>query len=142
MTFERSTLQLRWDESTEWAGLEVEMERLSVGQLVEVGRLADQASQAARDNIAVIEAISERLADGLIGWNWTRRGQPVPTTVEGVKSADLDMLLAITNAWLDTATQVPAPLPERSNGGDASPPPLTVLADNSSPNPVSSPVPA
>lgn len=140
MGWQRSTLHLTWDDSTEWAGLELTMRRLSIGELVAVTTLSDSASTSLKDDLKLIDDLAGTVSSGLLEWNFTREERqddgsmlevPVPTTVEGVKSADMPMLLAITGAWIDLATQVKAPLRKASPSGGLPPGLSSALVDAS-----------
>lgn len=54
---------------------------------------------------------------GLVSWNLTRNGEPIPATVEGVLSLDIRLIMEIAATWLGSIGTVPVPLPEASTPG-------------------------
>jgi hypothetical protein len=64
----------------------------------------------------------ELLAGALVSWNAEDpdTGMPIPSTMEGIRSQDLDFNLKIINAWTDAIGGVSAPLPETSTAGEPS----------------------
>lgn len=100
---------------TAYAGLEVTMDAVSLGDLLDITDLAEavSAGAAARELVA-------RFAKCLESWNVTRKGRPVPATHEGVLSQDAAFVLAIVQAWQQGMAQAPPPLPGGSSSGGSS----------------------
>lgn len=78
--------------------------------------------------------MAKAFAEYLISWNLDHpiTGEPVPATAEGVASLPFDTMLPILRAWCRSWREVPAPLDQRSSGGEqsAAPPiPMEPLSD-------------
>jgi hypothetical protein len=143
MGWQRSTLTLRFDESTDFHGLHVEMKRLSTGQVIEASMLVDE--RPARGGgvealAAYLKKVQKMVAGGLIGWDYQDHdGVDVPATEDGVATCDIEMLLALLAAWVDVAVMPSGPLGQTSSDGPPSPeaPPLPM--DVHLPSPASLP---
>lgn len=101
-------------------GFEVTMKGLSIDGFLQLTRLAGkfagvrlQALTGAdlEEALAVIETLFIKFAKSLRQWNLIEQGEPVPATVEGVRSQDFDFILEITLAWMDAIASVDTPLP-------------------------------
>ncbi|MFI8301571.1 hypothetical protein ACIGCZ_37315 [Streptomyces nigra] len=116
---------------TDWEGLEVSMRGMTVGEELDL---------AGNDISAAL--IVEELTKRLISWNVEdEEGRPVPTTMDGVRTQDGAMILAILDALRQANSGVPAPLPETSPSGETSPAPPIPMAPLSQ-SPENSAVPA
>jgi len=100
---------------TAYAGLEVSMDAVSLGDLLDIQDLAEEASagSAARELI-------RKFADALESWNVTKGGRPVEPDYEGVLSQDAAFILAIIQSWQQGMAQAPPPLPGGSDSGGSS----------------------
>ncbi len=99
---------------TAYAGLEVTMDAISLGDLLDIQDLADTATgAAAREMVA-------RFAKALESWNVTRKGEPVPPTLEGALSLDAVFVGEIVRAWTRGVAEAPPPLPGGSPSGGSS----------------------
>jgi hypothetical protein len=96
----------------EFDGLEVRMRPSTVGELLEM-------SEFDRSNKTELKAMFERFAEALLSWNLEDdNGVPVPATVDGIKSQDVDLILAIIAAWQSARTgDVSAPKEPPSSVG-------------------------
>lgn len=112
MGYEPPSVGLKLDFSdTPYAGLEVTMGAVSLGQLLQIEELREE--DATRELITLF-------ADVLESWNVTRKGEPVPADLDGVLSQDPEFILAIVMAWQRNITSAPPPLPGTSNSGGTS----------------------
>lgn len=105
----------------EMDGFEVVARSLNTGKFLEFQ--AAQAQQAAGGEKAAsaTEQMLEMLAASLISWNAEdEEGQPIPTTMDGLKTLDLDFNMEIIRAWMDAINGVPDPLPKTSAAGKPS----------------------
>ncbi|SEO83567.1 hypothetical protein [Actinacidiphila rubida] len=104
---------LKFDETTDYPGLEVQVRTLSMGQLVQVWTGEGDGSSA-----ATFEMFVERL----VGWNLEDEvtGEPVPITREAIEAEDDDLVNAIIKRWTAAVLGVPAPLDGGSNSGGLS----------------------
>jgi len=100
---------------TAYAGLEVTMDAVSLGDLLDIEELAEAASAG-----AAARELFARFAKCLESWNVTRKGEPVPATLEGVLSQDAAFVLAVVQAWQQGMAQAPPPLPGGSGSGGSS----------------------
>lgn len=105
---------LTWADG-EYAGLEVNIRSLNMGQLLEA------KSGKGADGKDGLEGTVELLADRIVDWNLEDEdGNPVPATLEAMKGEDDDFVLGIINRWMEAVSGVPAPLDETSNSGEIS----------------------
>jgi hypothetical protein len=121
MGYQRSTLKLSFDPSTDFAGLDVEMKRLSTGATLDAISLVDNrpARGSAPETLKeYLTSVQQMVAAGLIAWNYEdHTGMPIEATADGVSTCDIEMLLAILMAWVDVAVMPSAPLEQRSPAG-------------------------
>ena len=104
---------------TAYRGLEVTMDALSLGDLLDIQDLADAAQGGDVAGAAAREMV-KRFADHLESWNVTRKGEPVPATLEGALSLDAVFVGAIVRAWTQGTAEAPPPLPGGSSSGGTS----------------------
>jgi hypothetical protein len=103
-------------EDPEMDGLEVKVKSLSVGKVREF--LAKS-----RANEVDVDGTFDDFEKALLSWNLLDDDdQPVPTNREGIDGQDVDFIMAIVTAWMETITGVPDadPLDGRSNSGEPS----------------------
>ena len=104
----------------EYAGLEVRVKSLPVGQLLKVGRFADTAREAF--DLSMVEDLFTAFAGSLISWNLEEpEGVPVPATLDGVLSQETDFMIAVALEWATTLAGVSADLGKDSSSGPISP---------------------
>ena len=99
---------------TAYAGLEVTMDAVSLGDLLDIQDVAETGTGAAAREMVT------RFAKCLESWNVTRNGEPVPATLEGVLSLDAVFIGAIVKAWTQGTAEAPPPLPGGSPSGGSS----------------------
>lgn len=56
----------------------------------------------------------------LAGWNLTKKGVPVPATLEGLRAQEVPLVGTIIVAWRDNAVGVAIPLEQPSTDGELS----------------------
>ncbi len=120
-------------------GLEVTVEGLSTGELFTLIDLSDSmpASGAIQPGDPAtrkaLTTMMETLAASLVEWNVEdRTGQPVPLTLDGVKSLKIGLVLDIVMAWVTAQTQVDDGLgKDSSSGGTSAPAPSLPMAPRS-----------
>lgn len=114
----------------DYAGLIAWMKRLTVGQLLEIGKLKENADGS--DDEAT-EALFKRVADALDTWDLEDYdGTPIPPDFDGIKAAPFDLVLKLVEQWMDTA-DVPDDLGKASSNGAKFPvelPPMEPLSPN------------
>jgi hypothetical protein len=114
-------------EDEEYEGLEVKVTSISLGAMVELRGLATLKDKIDRKEISGEEAISASLkmfrtfADALVSWNLEHEdGTPVPATLDGVQTQDLDFIMVVIGAWTSAVAAVPGPLGAPSSSGEPS----------------------
>jgi hypothetical protein len=107
--------RLKWEDG-DYAGLEVNIRSLNMGQLLEA---KSGKSASGKDGL---EGTVELLADRIVDWNLEdeETGEAVPTTLDAMKGEDDDLILDIINRWMEAVSGVSAPLDETSNSGEIS----------------------
>lgn len=95
---------------TEYEGLQASVRGMTVGEELEL----DGAEMSG-------DLLVKTLVKRLVSWNVEDdKGQPVPTTFEGLCTQDSAMILAIVNAVRQANSGVPDPLPQSSPSGEPS----------------------
>jgi hypothetical protein len=136
---------------TELEGLEVRARSMSVGALLDTGEGLDaianmpdlaeleklpQAEQARRavPLMRRSTALYEVFAEHLVSWNYEdEHGQPVPATLDGLRTLDQAHAQAIIGAWRRAVSAVPPDSAPTSNGGKPSEvPPLPMEVTSAS----------
>lgn len=101
----------------QYEGLEVTVSGTSAGGFLELTERADAASA----DISKVRPLFESFVDCLRFWNLEdRHGQPVPQTVDGLLSLELDFVMEIIGAWTDAVAGVSTDLKEQSSSGMSS----------------------
>ena len=122
---QKKIYKLTWDESTgDMAGLEVRMTGVSVGEMLDGILLSEKTDRTAAD----VEKVFTEFAAALVSWNLMDEvidesgvsTQPVPATLEGVRSCDFDFIVTINRRWGEAIAGVPDPLPGPSGSGPQS----------------------
>lgn len=103
----------------EMAGLEVRARSVPLGGFLDLLKLAKarggKLDPAQVDNIG---KLFEAFSKALVSWNLEDdEGVPVPATLDGLHSQDIDFVFSIILAWMDAIAGVPAPLERTSPGG-------------------------
>jgi len=123
----RRVYRLRFEDE-ELDGLVVKVRSASVGRLLEFMRFLAGLSDddLTTDDVEKFAGLFESFAEVLQEWNvQDEAGEPVPATLEGVRSQDGDFVMDIMRVWFQAVTQPPAPLPATSSaGGPSAAPPL------------------
>jgi hypothetical protein len=103
-------------------GLEVTAEGLTTDDLFAVmelsGKLQDGTDLTDPAVKEALQVMMKMLAGALAGWNVEdRNGQPVPATLEGVRSQKLGLVMDIVLAWVQAQTDVDDGLGKDSGSG-------------------------
>lgn len=111
--------------ATEYAGLEVVTRSASMGALLRILELADEAEQsAAKDAMAKLDELFAMFEGVLVSWNVEDEdGRAVPTTKAGLLTQDSSFVLAVIQMWGREMTQAPPTSPIASGSGATSAPP-------------------
>lgn len=149
MSYKRKVKQLRLtfapgtalgpDPETGTDGLVALMRSVPVGTILDMAEVADVANQFTPEGMKALGKVFGIVADGLIEWNFTEDvckeheavecetcppatvfERPVPPTLEGVRSMDLDEALILVQEWTKAAAGVADPLGPASDAGKLS----------------------
>lgn len=113
--YRRQAYKLKWPDNSRWAGLEVRIRGMVIGELEEISKLRGNDAS----NIEVVGPVLDILGNALISWNFEDEdGVPVP--IKDFRNEDVVMLMAIVSAWTEVVGDVPAPLPTNSSDGGKS----------------------
>lgn len=105
------TYLLEWPEGHEYHGLKIRTRGVSTGTMIDITTVDDEDPNS-------LAFIFEQFASVLTWWNMVDDDdQPVPATLEGVRSIDYRMGQAIVRAWQRTVTGVSDPKEPPSIGG-------------------------
>ncbi|MFC9821371.1 hypothetical protein ACFWG6_30825 [Streptomyces erythrochromogenes] len=103
-------------EGTDFEGLQVSIRALNTGQYIDLFQAKTEAESGGEAN-----DLLQMMASRLVSWNVEDdNDQPVPATLDGIKTQDLDLNLAIVNAWTTAMAGVSAPLEQSSTDGGSS----------------------
>lgn len=122
----RKTFKLSFQPDTPLDGLTTVVRGLSLGKALELQKNAADKDKGGAEGKQAIERMVELLAEHLVEWDAEDEdGVPIPPTVEGLLSQDVDFVMSIIDAWqsaVTAATSVPEsdPLPGTSTGGQPS----------------------
>lgn len=127
---QRKIFKLSFTGDEELEGLEVFTNSLSVGQMLDLVKLADAAGMVGGDaervdtdklspeNIAAVESMIKYFAKALRSWNLEDEdGKKVPATLKGVQDQDLDFVLRLIGEWMTAVGGVDKGLGKDSTSG-------------------------
>jgi hypothetical protein len=101
---------------TDHEGLRVSIRGLNTGQYMDLFEAKTEAEAGGETN-----KLLTIMAGQLVSWNVEDDDDtPVPATLDGIKTQDLDFNLAVVNAWTTAMAGVPAPLEQPSTDGGPS----------------------
>lgn len=102
---------LKFDDTTDYPGLEVQVRTLTMGQLYRA--LSDDGGTQPNFDL---------FCDRIVSWNLEDEvtGEPVPVTREALEAEDDDLISTIIKRWISEVMGVPAPLDGASNSGGTS----------------------
>jgi hypothetical protein len=101
---------------SDFEGLTVSIRGLNTGQYMELFAAKTEAEAGGETN-----DLLTIMASRLVAWNVVDdNDMPVPATLDGIKTQDLDLNLAVVHAWTTAMAGVPAPLEQPSIGGASS----------------------
>lgn len=117
-------------EDPDLQGLVVKVESAPVGAIMCATELAglqdldfsDRMSLSAEEltTLGKLIELFEMFADALIEWNLTKKGEPVPATLEGIKRQDTGLIMYIIHQWANASGGVSDPLEKPSTSGQQS----------------------
>lgn len=115
----RQVARLVWPDGHELHGLEIRVKVISVGTYLQYTRIfGDKSAENSDDEVTEIYS---DFVDNLISWNLEdEEGKPIPQTLEGLFTQELDFINTIIFAWADSLTKVSEELGKGSPSGDRS----------------------
>lgn len=137
---QRRVYRLRFADE-DLAGLVVSARSAPVRQFIGLARLAEMQDGSAKpEDMEKVDELLRGFADCLIDWNLQDEdGMPVPATLDGIYSQDVDFVLQIVFAWIEAIAGVSVPLGQPSSDGGRSVAP-SIPMEALSPNHRSSPM--
>lgn len=112
--FEDTEYELKF-EDPKLDGLIVRMRSLTIGELLDLQMLFDEATNGELP-VSSVDKLLAKMAASLVSWNVTRHGKAVPATLAGIRAQNLGAILRIIQAWMGVIADVPPPLSSSSNG--------------------------
>lgn len=115
-------------EGSMYEGLEVTMDSVSTGTVLDI---MEQFEAAKSGDPAAVLTLLAGFSTALEAWNIEDRksGQPVPADLDGLRTLDFTLAMAIIGAWVGSVSSAPPPLPGSSPSGGPSPEVLAAMAD-------------
>jgi hypothetical protein len=138
----RTLYQLTF-EDPDLEGLEITTRRVSVDGLMKFVDMFETVQQVDKDNfkpsdLKILKDMFEAFTKVLVSWNIEDDDdQPVPRTVEGLLSLDIEFVLPVIEAWITGMVQAPPPLPAAASSGETSQEASLALASQSQSRPSS-----
>jgi hypothetical protein len=112
------TYLIRFAEDDEHHGAEARLSGMTYGEWEQAtGADGGEGDSSGADSV-------KRFVDHLISWNIEdEEGNPLPCTLEAVKTVDKDLIAALNNGWINSLIGVHSadPLPASSPSGEPSP---------------------
>jgi hypothetical protein len=103
-------------------GLEVTMTSASIGTLMEIQALEVDAKD--KENPGGVDSFIKMVSifsKSIVQWNLLDQDDnPLPKTVEGIKTLDTDFVMTIIGAWIEAISAVSDPLGKNSPSGEKS----------------------
>jgi hypothetical protein len=139
--YKRKTKMLRIHfEGTQLDGLEVLMRSVPVGTILDLAALSELATEFTPEGVKKLGEVFELVAQALVSWNLEDElcdahaapdceecpegapttTVPVPASLEGIKTLDLDEALLLVQYWTQAAAGVAGPLGQSSPAGKQS----------------------
>lgn len=141
-TFKReSTIHnITFSQDDKLHGLELTVESVPMGLLFD---MIEVASSFDPDKINVTDlpkvfVLFEYFAEALVKWNLVdKNDEPVPATLDGLKSQDFPFILDLIQIWMGQIASVSGPLDQTSTGGKLlevplMPPPINLSQNQAS----------
>lgn len=122
MGFKRSKKVYKLVFTGEYEGLEVRATSMPLGEYMAIAKMMDMdTSNPDSQDLGQLDALFEKFANALVWWNLEDdNGQPIPATVAGLYTQDLEFVLTIIMQWVNAVTGVAAPLEQPSSSGSPS----------------------
>lgn len=121
----KKIFKLRFEDE-EYAGLIVKAKSVKLGSFLGVASLTNlDTENIGPEDMEKFTGLFKAFATALVEWNLEDEdtGEPVPATLEGIQSQDVDFIMPIIKAWFGAIAGVSGPLGQRSPNGEQSPEP-------------------
>lgn len=110
----KKTFVLKFDDE-DMEGLVVKATTVSTEQLLD---LEGNLSQIKKVDKERVKEILQGFAEVLVSWNLEEEdGTPVPCSVAGLMSQDIEFVLAVLYGWVEGVSSVNSPLAKKSSNG-------------------------
>lgn len=120
----RSTIYTLDFDGTDWDGLEVRMRATKLGNLFGSAGILGIVEKIGRNSLPSSEEMAlalsqyEVIAEHLVSWNIDADDDsPLPATLDGLKTLEVPLVMAISNTWQAAMQDVAPPLPAGSSVG-------------------------
>lgn len=96
----------------EYNGLVVRAKSVSLGEFIQLAELAELKGKVVTiDDMPKVNKLFEMFSKALVSWNLEDDdGTPVPATLEGLYSQDVEFVMAIIMSWMEAVAGVSTPL--------------------------------
>lgn len=109
-------------EDEDMQGLEVRATSPSMGDFMEISKLADLANREVTvEDLDKVMPVFDLFVDNLQSWNLEKSGEPVPLTRAGLFTGELPWIMKVVDGWMRAVASVPAPLVQPSQDGEQFP---------------------
>src|SRR6266508_6176808 len=118
---QRKVYRLRFEDE-DMAGLVVQARSAPLGQFLGLTKLAElERGKVRPEDMEKVDGLFRGFAACLVDWNLeSEDGTPVPATLEGLYTQDIDFILQIIFAWIEGIAGVQVPLGQPSSDGGKS----------------------
>jgi hypothetical protein len=120
---EKKVFNIKFAEDHPLHGLEARASSLKFGEFMDMTAMAGVTIEDLQQDPEQATAMYDRFVECLLSWNLEdpETGEPTPTTMDGLRSHDLDLVNDLVMAWMDGVASVAPPLPASSISGSSSP---------------------
>lgn len=116
MGYKRASKKFNLQFTGELEGLEVQVKSITMGEMLELEGIftGDDKTPSSED----IQAVFQTFVKALISWNLEdEKGKPVPATLKGLYSQDIEFIMEIIASWMEAMTNVDRDLGKGSTSG-------------------------
>lgn len=106
-------------EDEDMAGLVIRATSPSMGDFMEIAKLADLANtKVSAEDLQKIMPVFDLFVENLVEWNLESKGVPVELTVQGLFRQELPWIMRVVDGWMRAVASVPAPLVQPLPNGE------------------------
>lgn len=117
----RTIYRLEWDDET-YSGLVVRVRAMTIAEAI-TGIDLSWTADSTLDSATRVEKSGElhrMFLDHVVDWNLVENGEPIPLSLEGLRSLEGGFVGSMLRAWLFNTIGVSRPLGDDSTSGDLS----------------------